>query len=99
MWTNKWSIGHTSAQFNLSSPGILSQWLTNYNASSLAGLKPRRRLSAMKTRPIDNDTKPAEQMSENELREELEYLRAENAVLKKLEALAQQKRVLAKKKR
>jgi transposase len=99
MWTNKWSIGHTSAQFNLSSPGILSKWQVDYNANGLAGLKPRRKGGAMKTRPIDINSKPAEQMSEKELREELEYLRAENAVLKKWEALAQQKRVLAKKKR
>lgn len=99
MWTNKWSIGHTSAQFNLSSPGILSKWQADYNANGLAGLKPLRKGRAMKTRPIDINFKPAEQMSEKELREELEYLRAENAVLKKLEALAQQKRALAKKKR
>ena len=40
---------------------------------------------------------PSEQMTEKELREELEYLRAENAVLKKLEALAQAKKKKAKK--
>jgi transposase len=37
-------------------------------------------------------------MTDKELREELEYLRTENAVLKKLEALAQQKRTQTKKK-
>jgi transposase len=90
MWTNKWSMGHTSAQFNLSSPGILSKWQADYNANGLAGLKPRRKGRAMKTRPIDINSKPAEQMSEKELSEELEYLRSENAVLKKLEALVHQ---------
>jgi len=38
-----------------------------------------------------SEPKPSEQMTEEELREELEYLRAENAVLKKLEALVQAK--------
>ncbi|WP_394182025.1 hypothetical protein [Marinomonas posidonica] len=46
-----------------------------------------------------SESKPAEQMTEKELREELEYLRAENAVLKKLKALAQAKQEQAKKKR
>jgi transposase len=53
----------------------------------------------MANQPKDNGAKQPEQMSEKELRAEIDYLRAENAVLKKLEALAQQKRILAKKKR
>ncbi|MFT5541922.1 MAG: transposase [Glaciecola sp.] len=51
----------------------------------------------MINRPKDNSTKQSEQISEKELRAEIEYLRAQNAVLKKLNALAQQKRLLAKK--
>ncbi|TMS80197.1 transposase, partial [Pseudoalteromonas sp. S554] len=43
--------------------------------------------------------KPSADMSEKELREELDYLRAENAVLKKLEALAQARKKKAKTKR
>lgn len=42
--------------------------------------------------------KQLEQISEQELRAEIDYLLAENAVLKKLEALAQQKCLSAKKK-
>ncbi|ATC95866.1 hypothetical protein PTUN_a3557 [Pseudoalteromonas tunicata] len=38
-------------------------------------------------------------MTEKELREELDYLRAENAVLKKLEALTQARKKKAKTKR
>ncbi|GAC23019.1 hypothetical protein GMES_0719 [Paraglaciecola mesophila KMM 241] len=38
-------------------------------------------------------------MTEKELRDELEYLRAENAVLKKLEALAQARQKKAKTRR
>lgn len=50
----------------------------------------------MKQKP--SESKPLEQMTEKELREELDYLRAENAVLKKLEALAQAKKTKTKKK-
>lgn len=99
MWTNGWSLGHTSAIFNLSSPGILSKWLNEYKTSGEEGLKPKRRGRPMKKQQRPANTKPSEEMTDKELREELEYLRAENAVLKKLEALAQQKRALAKKKR
>jgi transposase len=99
MWTNNWSLGHTSAYFNLSSPGILSKWFADYRTQGLAGLEPRRKGRPMANQPKDNGAKQPEQMSEKELRAEIDYLRAENAVLKKLEALAQQKRILAKKKR
>ena len=37
-------------------------------------------------------------MTKDELKDELEYLRAENAVLKKFDALLQEKRLRAKKK-
>ena len=98
MWTNDWSLMDTSAKFNLSSPGILFKWQSDYNAMGLSGLKSKAQSRAMKKKPVVANTKPSEDMSEKELRDELEYLRAENAVLKKLEALAQQKRAQAKKK-
>ena len=99
MWTNKWSLGHTSARFNLSSPGILSKWLSNYKTAGEDGLRAKRRGKPVKKQPRTANTKPSEEMTDKELRDELEYLRTENAVLKKLEALAQKKRTLAKKKR
>jgi transposase len=99
MWTNEWSLVHTSARFNLSSPGILSKWLADYTALGEEGLRPKRQGRSMKKQPRVASSKPSEEMTDKELRDELEYLRAENAVLKKLEALAQQKCVLAKKKR
>lgn len=97
MLMNNWSLSYTSAFFDLSSPGILFQWQKLYAEGGLENLTPRKQgKSPMKQRP---QSKPSEQMTENELREELDYLRAENAVLKKLEALAQEKRKRTKKKR
>ncbi len=98
MQTEVWSIGHTSAFFNLSSPGTLSVWLRNYKAFGVEGLKPKKRGITMKNTPPIKP-KPAAEMTESELRDELEYLRAENAVLKKFDALLQQKQLRAKKKR
>ena len=39
MWTKQWSITHTSAHLNLSSPGILPTWLKRYNEEGMDGLK------------------------------------------------------------
>lgn len=100
MWENNWSIAHTSAAFNFSSSGTISVWLKHYNQSGIQGLhsRPKGRpsmKSQLNKRPIKSD----EEMSLAELREELAYLRAENAVLKKLEELDKLKRQATKKKR
>lgn len=98
MHENEWSLNYTSAYFDLSSPGILFQWQKLYACEGITRLKPQKKgRPRMTTQP--SESKPAEQMTEKELREELEYLRAENAVLKKLKALAQAKQEQAKKKR
>jgi transposase len=95
MQSNNWSMGYTSAYFDLSSPGILYQWIKRYSEGGSDTLTPQRKgrpAMTLKPRP----QKPFEQMSEKEMREELEYLRAENDVLKKLEALAQQRKQKSK---
>ena len=95
MRRNEWSLSHTIAYFDLSSPGILFQWQKLYAHEGITRLKPQK-----KGRPrVTNHSstpKPSAEMSEKELREELDYLRAENAVLKKSEALAQARKKKAK---
>lgn len=99
MWTNDWSLTHTSAVLNLSSPGILSVWLKRFNELGIKGLKIRQKgRPSMKHQP-QRSTKPDNEMTLEELREELVYLRTENAVLKKLEELEQEKNRRTKKKR
>ena len=94
MRTQGWSLTYTSAYFDLSSPGILSVWQKLYDNGGINYLTPRKQgRPRMKQRP--SQPKPSEHMTEKELREELEYLRAENAVLKKLEALAQARKQLS----
>ena len=98
MTANSWSLGYTSAFFDLSSPGILFQWQKLYSREGQSRLIPRKKGKPRMTNH-SSEPKPSEQMTEKELREELEYLRAENAVLKKLEALAQARKKKAKTKR
>lgn len=97
MLDQNWSISHTSAFFDLSSSGILFQWKKLYDSGETSKLIPQKKgRPSMSTNP--SSPKSTDQMTEKELREELEYLRAENAVLKKLKALAQAKQEQAKKK-
>ena len=98
MWTNGWSLSHTSAVLNLSSPGILSVWLKLYQKEGIQGLERSRGRPTMSKHPFIKD-KPDDEKTLEELKEELAYLRAENAVLKKLEELEQEKQRRTKKKR
>ncbi len=99
MWTNDWSLTHTSAVLNLSSPGSLSVWLKKYNEAGLRGLEYSSRGRPPMKPQFTATPKSDDEMTLDELKEELAYLRAENAVLKKLEELEQAKRRLTKKKR
>ena len=98
MKMNCWSLNHASAFFDLSSPGILFQWQKLYAQGGISRLKPQKKGRPTVTKS-DSSAKPVEQMTEEELREELAYLRAENDVLKKLEALAQARKKKAKTRR
>jgi transposase len=99
MLENDWSISYTSAFFDLSSPGSLSIWHKRYSSGGVNTLKPKSKgRQPMKKTPRSKEPKSPQAMTEKELRDELEYLRAENAVLKKLEALAQEKESQTKKK-
>jgi transposase len=98
IWTNGWSVGHTSATLNFSSPGTLSVWLKQYEQYGIQGLERSRGRSTMSKQPFIQRKSDDEKTLE-ELKEELAYLRAENAVLKKLEELEQQKHRRTKKKR
>ncbi|MGP9670886.1 transposase [Pseudoalteromonas sp. AOP31-A2-14] len=98
MAANSWSLSYTSAFFDLSSPGILFQWQKLYARDGISRLQPQKKGRPTMTNN-SSSSKPVEQMTEEELREELAYLRAENDVLKKLEALAQARKKKAKTRR
>jgi len=95
MHDQNWSINYTGAYFDLSSSAILLQWKKLYDSGEVTKLIPQKKGRQPMNKPTP---KPADQMTENELREELKYLRAENDVLKKLKALAQAKQERQEKK-
>ena len=91
MWDNELSYKQITATFNLGSPTTISLWERRYRAAGVEGLNiTPRRSSLMPTlyRKPENPP-PDEQRSREDILAELNYLRMENAVLKKLEALAQ----------
>lgn len=93
----------TAAHFNIAIPPI-RQWETLYDKGGLHALEPRisgglRMDISVKTPLNSSNQRPATDLSPDELLAELEYLRAENACLKKLQALIQEKEKLAAKKK
>lgn len=89
------SLMEAMLRFNLPSPSIIANWRKQVEAHGFEGLKPQ-----VKGRPPmeKNDRLPNKRKKraskvpltrEEQLQQELEYLRAENALLKKLHALVQ----------
>lgn len=88
------SLPETAKHFNIASFSTLHVWEQRYNYQGIHALIDRRGDNKMKPQPknpyvID---KPVEQMTSEELMRELQYRRTENAYLKKLDALIQQKK-------
>ncbi len=88
------SLSHreTAAHFDICSIGILRAWEHQYDAGGIAALLPRPK-GRPKQMDQSTNTPPTlgnhEERTREELLEELNYLRMENAYLKKLRALIQ----------
>jgi len=80
------SIKSTSLKYALPNPGLLHNWISKFKENGYNILeKPRGRTSKMKNNNNNNKKIEKNELSKVEqLEKELEYLRAENAVLKKL---------------
>lgn len=100
MWAEQWSLGYTSAYYNLVSPGTLHVWQRRYRSSGIKGLEPCKRGRTFMAQQSSPPQSPKiSEMTPEEMQKELEYLRAENAVLKKLDALYLKKQSQTKRKR
>ena len=88
----------TCARLNLPTDSILAQWLRRYRQYGIDGLKPKQkgRKSVKKPKQPETVKKSDHLKTREELMEELLYLRAEMAVLKKLDALIHGKEVRQK---
>ena len=101
MWDNAFSQAEVAAKYNIRNPASIGIWERRYRSGSYEALtRPLQRkpkdmpAPTLKQEPLRDDEKPREQ-----LLAELEYLRMENAFLKKLEALVQAKKLAAQKQR
>lgn len=102
MWDNALSYTQAAAVFNIRNTQSLADWECRYRDGGIFMLERSRRSPiAMPARTLKPDSPPDDdKRSRKELLEELEYLRAENAYLKKAEALVQAKQnSIAQKKR
>lgn len=91
----------TAAHFNIASPSTILVWRRLYNEGGITALqsKPQGRPPMSKRSEIQALlAKPSEQLTHEELLLKAQYLEVENAYLKKLEALAQQKNLASKSK-
>jgi transposase len=104
MWEDGLSYRRTAALFDIRNASCLSDWERRYATGGIAALTPRRRGKprSMPEPPVVPDPAPQEPQasksdatkSREELLAELNYLRMENAYLKKLEALTRDQAAL-----
>lgn len=103
MWRDELSYAQVSALFDIRGAGCVVGWERLYHEGGIDALSPRRRgrprkmTASLPPKPTESD-KPDER-SREELLKENEYLRAEVAYLKKLDALLAKKQAAQKKKR
>lgn len=95
MWNNALSYRRAAAVFNVRNPNTLNHWESLYRSGGLDALqaRPKGRPKKMADPKPDKSAPPMadDQRSREELLAELEWLRMENAYLKKLKALVQAK--------
>jgi transposase len=90
------SLRDCCSHYGIANESIVLSWIRKYELSGLAGLREQRgRPKIMKDKIPPKKTNPLTRLEE--LEQENLYLRAENELLKKLEALTQQKRTQKKK--
>ena len=98
MWTHRLSHCQTAAIFDIRSLAMVGQWERLYHSGGIDALKPRPR-GRPKTMPVPRTPPPPSSDDQTRTRDdllaELNYLRMENAYLKKLEALVQSKKQAA----
>jgi len=82
------------AIYNLRDAGVIGRWRGQYDAGGLGALEPRRRGRSAMPHKHPPELAPKE-MTNEQLREENAYLRAELDYLKKLDALIQAERTAA----
>lgn len=96
MHEHRTSTRETAAVFNIKDPSTIRRWITLYESGGVDALQTKKKgRPSMKKKEAKKAT-PIEGSLEA-LQAEVEYLRAENAYLKKLKALVQEREVSKRK--
>jgi transposase len=103
MWRDGLSLGEVTALYDIRGPGSVARWARLYDEGGIDALAPRRRgrppkMTTSKPEKPAEDKAPDTRTREDLLKEN-EYLRAEVAYLKKLDALLLAKKQAAQKKK
>ena len=98
MWDNGLSYREAAVAFNLPNANGVAEWDRRHKSGIPMRMQRSRIPSTMKKPSIPSVPLNDEDRSQKELLEELAYLRAENAVLKKLKALVESKKSVQEKK-
>lgn len=91
----------TALLFDIRERAAIGRWERQYHSGGLAALEPKPKgcklmpAKPSASKPSISLPRPDEELSRDELLEELAYLRAENDYLKKLDALIQGRRATA----
>ncbi|HEE9035510.1 TPA: transposase, partial [Bacillus cereus] len=93
MFENGTSPNETAVIFNISSPGLIRKWRIQLHQKGVDALKSKKKGRQSMTKDNQKSIKKQTQTEESveALQAELERLRMENAYLKKLNALVQNK--------
>ncbi len=92
------SIRQATALYGIPHAGLIGTWQRQYDQGGLEALVPARERSPRmsKKKSPASPAKPDHEKTREELLDELAYLRAETAYLKKLDALIRQKQATAR---
>ena len=91
-----------AAVFDIRNPSIIGIWKRQYDSGGIQALQPRPRgrpVKQPKSSPPPDPSRPDEARTKEELLKELNYLRMENAYLKKLDALIRSESPTAQRKK
>lgn len=93
MWRDGLSRRQVATLFDIRGDRAIGIWERQYHSGGLTALAPKHKgRPPMVKKPPSPPPPPDEERSHEELFKELAYLRAENAYLKKLDALTREKR-------
>jgi transposase len=103
MWREQLSAREVTALYDIRAAGSVARWARLYHEGGIDALapRPRGRPRKMNDTPPDKPTedRTADTRTREDLLKEIEYLRAEVAYLKKLDALLEAKKRAAQKKK